>query len=89
MAKPRIFISSTFYDLRQIRSELDLFIQTLGYDTILSEKGNINIFSTGYAHQPGINTKCPAGHGQERPPSDSNRPSGRNSQDHSCETANP
>jgi hypothetical protein len=41
MAKPRIFISSTFYDLRQIRSDLDLFVQTLGYDTILSEKGNI------------------------------------------------
>ena len=26
MAKPRVFISSTFYDLRQIRVELDKFI---------------------------------------------------------------
>lgn len=32
MAKPRVFISSTFYDLRQIRSDLDNFIDTLGYE---------------------------------------------------------
>ena len=37
MAKPRIFISSTFYDLRQIRSEIDLFIETLGYEAIRNE----------------------------------------------------
>ena len=30
MAKPRVFISSTFYDLRQIRSELDKFIVNMG-----------------------------------------------------------
>ncbi|WP_028857443.1 DUF4062 domain-containing protein [Psychrilyobacter atlanticus] len=41
MAKPRIFISSTFYDLKQIRSDLDSFIQTLGYESIRNEEGNI------------------------------------------------
>lgn len=41
MAKPRIFISSTFYDLRQIRSELDKFIMNLGYEPVRNEEGDI------------------------------------------------
>jgi len=41
MAKPRIFISSTFYDLRQIRSDLDTFIENLGYDPVRNEEGDI------------------------------------------------
>ena len=41
MAKPRIFISSTFYDLRQIRSDIDMFIENLGYEAIRNEEGNI------------------------------------------------
>jgi hypothetical protein len=41
MARPRIFISSTYYDLRQIRADLDRFIKDLGYETIRNEKGNI------------------------------------------------
>lgn len=41
MAKPRIFISSTFYDLKQVRSDLDTFIENLGYDTIRNEEGDI------------------------------------------------
>lgn len=41
MSKPRVFISSTYYDLRHVRASLDAFIQSLGFDTILSEKGNI------------------------------------------------
>lgn len=41
MAKPRIFVSSTFYDLKHIRSSVDNFIETLGYESILSEKGDI------------------------------------------------
>ena len=41
MAKPRIFISSTFYDLRQVRSDLDRFIRDLGYEAVLNELGNI------------------------------------------------
>lgn len=41
MAKPRIFISSTFYDLRQVRADLDFFIDQLGYEAIRSEEGDI------------------------------------------------
>ncbi len=41
MAKPRVFVSSTYYDLKHIRSSLDVFISSLGYEAILSEKGDI------------------------------------------------
>lgn len=41
MAKPRVFISSTFYDLRQIRLELDKFIESLGYEPVRNEEGDI------------------------------------------------
>ena len=41
MAKPRVFISSTFYDLRQVRSDLERFIKDLGYEPVLNELGNI------------------------------------------------
>jgi hypothetical protein len=41
MAKPRVFVSSTYYDLRHIRASLETFIHSLGYEPVLSEKGNI------------------------------------------------
>lgn len=41
MARPRIFVSSTHYDLKHLRSSLENFIDSLGFDAILSEKGNI------------------------------------------------
>src|SRR5258708_25830766 len=41
MARPRIFVSSTYYDLKHIRSSLENFIEALGYDSVLSEKGDI------------------------------------------------
>lgn len=41
MAKPRIFVSSTYYDLKHIRASLSLFIDSLGYESILFEKGQI------------------------------------------------
>jgi hypothetical protein len=41
MAKPRIFISSTYYDLRHIRASLETFVYSLGYEPLLSEKGDI------------------------------------------------
>ncbi len=41
MAKPRIFISSTFYDLKHVRFDLENFIKGLGYDTIMNDRGNI------------------------------------------------
>lgn len=41
MAKPRIFLSSTFYDLKQVRAELDMFIENLGYEPVRNEEGDI------------------------------------------------
>lgn len=41
MAKPRIFVSSTYYDLKHLRSSLENFIDGLGYEPVLSEKGDI------------------------------------------------
>lgn len=41
MASIRVFVSSTYYDLKHIRSSLEVFIESLGYDAALSEKGNI------------------------------------------------
>lgn len=41
MASPRVFVSSTYYDLRHIRASLETFIESLGYEPILSEKGDI------------------------------------------------
>src|SRR6266498_660756 len=41
MAKPRVFISSTYYDLKHLRSSLDIFVESLGFEPILSEKGDI------------------------------------------------
>ncbi|KWT82651.1 DUF4062 domain-containing protein [Candidatus Magnetominusculus xianensis] len=41
MAIPRIFISSTCYDLQEIRSQLRQFIDGMGYEPIMSEFGDI------------------------------------------------
>ena len=41
MARPRVFISSTYYDLKSIRAELENFINTLGYEGIRHEMGHI------------------------------------------------
>jgi len=41
MARPQVFLSSTFYDLKQVRSDLDHFIREMGYDPVRNERGNI------------------------------------------------
>lgn len=41
MAKPRVFLSSTFYDLKQVRSDIDIFIESLGYEPVRNEEGDI------------------------------------------------
>ena len=41
MATPRVFISSTYYDLKYIRENLKYFIRTIGYEPILSEDGDV------------------------------------------------
>lgn len=46
MAKPRIFISSTYYDLKHVRAELERFIRDQGFEPILNEYGHIAYGST-------------------------------------------
>jgi len=41
MATPKIFVSSTCYDLNIVRSQLRGFINSLGYDPIMSEYADI------------------------------------------------
>jgi|WetSurMetagenome_2_1015567.scaffolds.fasta_scaffold50330_3 hypothetical protein len=41
MAIPRVFVSSTCYDLRYIRENLKFFIKNMGFEPILSEEGSV------------------------------------------------
>lgn len=41
MARPRVFISSTYFDLQSLREELDRFIQGVGYEAVRHEMGQI------------------------------------------------
>ena len=41
MPAPRVFVSSTCYDLRYIRENLKFFIRTLGFEPVLSEEGAV------------------------------------------------
>ena len=41
MAIPRVFISSTFYDLKQVREDLERFIIEVGYEPVRNETGTI------------------------------------------------
>jgi len=37
MAIPRVFISSTYYDLRHVRNDLEVFLRNLGYDPVMHD----------------------------------------------------
>ncbi len=41
MAKPRVFISSTYYDLSYVRDDIERFITSIGYEPVRHEKGAI------------------------------------------------
>ncbi|QDU15478.1 hypothetical protein CA11_33030 [Gimesia maris] len=53
MAKPRVFISSTYYDLKHIRSALGVFIDSLGYESVMNERGVIS-----YSHTEPLDESC-------------------------------
>jgi Domain of unknown function (DUF4062) len=46
LARPRVFISSTFYDLKHVRADLEVFVRELGFEPILNERGHIPYGST-------------------------------------------
>ncbi|MCW3101511.1 MAG: hypothetical protein JWL77_7129 [Chthonomonadaceae bacterium] len=41
MAKPRVFVSSTYFDLKHIRDRVQSFIQGMGFEPVLFESGDI------------------------------------------------
>ena len=53
MARPRVFISSTFYNLQQVRNDLENFIRDLGYEAVLNERGSVP-----YAHKERLEESC-------------------------------
>lgn len=53
MAKPRIFISSTYYDLKYLRGALQQFVTSMGYESVLFEKGDIP-----FGHDKSLEESC-------------------------------
>lgn len=41
MARPRVFVSSTYYDLRVLRADIGRFLRDLGYEPVLFEQGHV------------------------------------------------
>lgn len=58
LANPRVFISSTCYDLKYIRENLKYFISNMGYESILSEDGDIFYNPDLHTHDACINEIC-------------------------------
>lgn len=55
MATPRVFVSSTCYDLKYIRENLKYFIKNMGFEPILSEEGNVYYNPSTHTHDSCIN----------------------------------
>ena len=51
MATPRVFVSSTCYDLKYIRENLKYFIRNIGYEPVLSEEGSVFYDPTKHTHE--------------------------------------
>ena len=54
MPAPRVFVSSTFYDLRYIRENLKYFVKSLGYEPVLSEEGSIYYDPKAHVHEAAV-----------------------------------
>lgn len=50
---PKVFISSTFYDLKYVRENIGAFVEHYGFTPIISETGNI-----GYVPFESLDTSC-------------------------------
>lgn len=53
MAKPRVFVSSTYFDLRVVRADLERFIREVGYEPVLFERGHV-----AYGHEEALEEYC-------------------------------
>jgi hypothetical protein len=50
LAIPRVFISSTCYDLKHIRENLKYFVKTIGYEPVLSDDGDVYYSVDAHTH---------------------------------------
>jgi hypothetical protein len=53
MAKPRIFLSSTYFDLKHVRRHVEAFIKQMGYESVLFESGDIP-----FQHDQALDESC-------------------------------
>lgn len=53
MAKPRVFISSTYYDLKWIRSSVEQFVDSMGFEATVFERGDIP-----FTHDKPLDESC-------------------------------
>lgn len=53
MAKPRVFISSTYFDLKSVRADLEHFVREQGFDPVLHERGAV-----AYGSQEALEQYC-------------------------------
>lgn len=53
MPRPRMFVSSTYYDLKYIRNDLEIFINNYGFEPILFERSQIT-----YDYQKHLDLSC-------------------------------
>lgn len=51
MAKPKVFISSTCYDLGEVRDSLSSFVKSMGFEPILSEHGDVFFHPDLHTHE--------------------------------------
>lgn len=55
MATPKVFVSSTCYDLREIRDSLYSFAKSFGFDPVLSEFGDVFFHPDLHTHEACVN----------------------------------
>lgn len=53
MARPQVFISSTYYDLKSVRDDIARFLREIGYDSIRHEVGGVP-----YARSEKLESSC-------------------------------
>ena len=53
MARPQVFISSTYYDLKSVRDDIPRFLRDIGYDSIRHEVGGVP-----YARNEKLENSC-------------------------------
>ncbi len=55
MASPKVFVSSTCFDLGEVREQLKRFIQSFGFEPVLSENGEVFYHPDLHTHESCVN----------------------------------